>query len=65
MPLDVLKRQWTGSKSNSKDVVTFLTDTYDRLEKASRAATHQEDCDDDQGAKSQLFEVGDLWGIWC
>lgn len=66
-PLDVLRKQWTGSNSASSDVVSFLTETYQRLEKAKAAATHKEQAAKsamktyyDKGAKSQIFEVGDL-----
>lgn len=66
-PLDVLKKEWTGSPSKSQDIVSFLTDTYERLENACAAATHMETAAKesmktyyDRGAKSQPFEVGDL-----
>ena len=66
-PLDVLQKEWTGSSSKSTDIVSYLTDTYERLEKASAAATHMETAAKesmktyyDKGTRCQLFQVGDL-----
>ncbi len=66
-PLDVLRQEWTGSKSTSTDLVTFVTSVHERLESASKAATVMEEGAKtqmknyyDHGTKGQVFEVGDL-----
>ncbi len=66
-PLDILKQEWTGPKSTTTDLVTFVNGVHERLEYASKAATAMEKeaksqmkSQYDRGTKSQVFEVGDL-----
>lgn len=41
-PLDILKEEWAEPPSQQKDVVTFLTDTYRKLEQAHLSAKSNE-----------------------
>ncbi len=66
-PLDVLRQEWTGPKSTSTDLVTFVTSVHERLESAAKAATAMEEEAKnqmktyyDRGTRGQIFEVGDL-----
>ncbi len=64
-PLDVLRQNWTGTTST--DLVSFVTYVHKRLEDATAAATEMEATAKssiktyyNRGAKSQVFEIGDL-----
>ena len=66
-PLDVLKSEWTGTTSKSENVVSFLTDTYERLESARALATQSEETAKakmktyyDKAARLEVYSVGDL-----
>lgn len=41
-PLDVLKSEWTRHQQHDEDVVTFMSQTFDRLEKAALVASTAE-----------------------
>lgn len=67
-PLDVLKRQWVGpSEQTGEDIVSYLTSTYDRMEKAAAVATKKEEKAKEvmttyynKKARLTSFQVGDL-----
>lgn len=67
-PLDVLKQQWTGTKTNDEtDISTYITTIYRRMEKAAIHATQFEReaktmaaAYYDRGARLVTFGVGDL-----
>lgn len=67
-PMDVLAKQWTGEGSKAgTDAVTFLTNVYQRMERAAEHATAFEQKSKttmakyyDRGARLTTFQVGDL-----
>ena len=63
----MLKSEWTGTTSKSENVVSFLTDTYERLESARALATQSEETAKakmktyyDKAARLEVYSVGDL-----
>lgn len=65
-PLDVLKHEWNGSGAKSLNIVSYMRETYDRLEQAQLLASQNESKAKqdmatyyDKGARAQLYCVGD------